>query len=206
MGKRIDMSGKTYGRLEVIEFAYTKNGRAYWKCRCSCGNITTVTGKLLRSGKTKSCGCLKLEKLMKNGLKHGLYKTRFYAIYGNMLTRCNNPNSCKYKNYGGRGIKCEWLSFNDFYKDMYQSYLDHVKEFGESNTSIDRIDVNGNYNKKNCRWATWEEQANNKTTNHTVEIDNKIMTMAQAAKKYEINYQTAASRLQRGMDFFGNKL
>ncbi len=83
-----------------------------------------------------------------------------------MRDRCNNPNCERYKNYGWRWIKCEWACFEDFYRDMWKSYEAHVKKYWEKQTTIDRIDVNGNYNKKNCRWATWGEQMGNQQKNN----------------------------------------
>lgn len=206
MGKRIDISNKRFERLIAIEVAYIKDNRAYWHCKCDCGNNVIVSGKNLRNGHTKSCGCLCVDKTRERRFKHGMKRTKFYRTYSNILTRCSNKNSDRYKNYGERNIKCEWKDFNEFYNDMYQSYLEHVKIYGEKNTSIDRIDVDGNYCKENCRWATRKEQANNKTTNHIININGELLTIAEASRKYNINYQTAASRLQRGMDFFGNKL
>lgn len=87
----------------------------------------------------------------------GLYKK-----YRNMFQRCNNKNSCQFKYYGGRNIKLLWDNYNDFKKDMYKSYIYHLKKYGSKQTTIDRINVNDNYCKKNCRWATLKEQANNK--------------------------------------------
>lgn len=97
-----------------------------------------------------------------SNLKHGMYYTRFYRIWKGLQTRVNNPNTKGYKFYGGRGIKCEWKSFEKFKKDMYKDYVQHVKDFGEKNTTLDRINNNGNYSNKNCKWATLKEQYKNR--------------------------------------------
>ena len=100
----------------------------------------------------------------KRRLRHGMKGTRFYVIWRSAIQRCYYPSHKNYKNYGGRGIRLHkrWLKFENFRDDMYKSYLIHVKRFGEKNTQIDRIRVNGNYYKDNCRWVTLKEQAANK--------------------------------------------
>lgn len=107
-------------------------------------------------------------------LKHGLStrgeKSKFYKVWENINTRCRSVKYKGYKNYGGRGIKCEWIDFMDFKTDMYDLYLEHIKEYGERNTMIERIDNNGNYCKNNCRWATKKEQVHNMRTNFMVPL------------------------------------
>lgn len=85
---------------------------------------------------------------------------RFYRIWGDMKYRCNNPNCSAYENYGGRGIKVceEWSDYENFYNDMWQSYNEHIEKFGVKQTTLDRIDVNGDYSLQNCRWSTYQEQ------------------------------------------------
>ena len=90
--------------------------------------------------------------------KHGLSTSQFYRIFYGIKARCSNPQNQAYKTYGGKGIKCLWKSFEEFKNDMYKPYLEHIKKYGDNNVSVDRIDNNGNYCKKNCRWATKELQ------------------------------------------------
>ena len=96
-------------------------------------------------------------------IKHGLYGTQFYRIYYRILERCNDSRHPRFKYYGGKGVKVSWQNFIQFRDDMYESYRKHVEKFGEKNTSIDRIDGSGGYNKENCRWATYKVQNNNRS-------------------------------------------
>lgn len=160
-----DITGTIFGYLTALEYYKTINNTAYWKCLCKCGNETVVRGSSLRNGDIKSCGCLQLERVKESEFIHGMCSTRFYKLWNGMIQRVTNPNNVAYKDYGGRNITItsKWLIFINFKEDMYESYLKHVKEFGEDNTTLDRWpDVNGNYTKDNCRWATWKEQCSNK--------------------------------------------
>lgn len=102
----------------------------------------------------------------KNKKKLNFYRENkdfgLYTRFCSMKTRCNNSNTAYYKNYGGRGIICEWKKYDDFKNDMLKSFICHINKYTKKDTTLDRIDVNGNYCKKNCRWATWKEQQNNK--------------------------------------------
>lgn len=203
--KKIDLIGQRFNRLVVIEeVGRNKQGFVMWHCKCDCGNEVDVSGSKLRNGNTKSCGCLIHDILVKRNTKHNMVGTRFYEIYACILKRCNNKNSKTYYYYGARGIKCLWSSFEEFRDDMYESYLDHVKEFGEKQTTLDRIDSNGNYSKENCRWATGKEQANNRGNGRYVTVDGECMTVAQASDRYGIKYTTIIGRLKNGKDIFGN--
>lgn len=132
------------------------------------------------------------------GFKHGLAHSVFNITYKNMASRCFNKGNGSYKDYGGRGIKCTWNNFDEFRSDMHESYLEHVEEFGEKNTQIDRIDNSGNYSKENCRWATLKEQARNKRSNTFVVYGGETKCLAEWAEVFNLNYQSLQTRLHRG--------
>ena len=163
MSNKIDMTNKIFGNLLVVRENGKVRNEAGWLCKCkNCGRDITLPGYRLRDGTYTSCGkCISIGDKVK---KHGMYKARFYHIWENMKQRCLNANSVNYKNYGGRGINIcsDWLVFENFKQDMYDSYLKHIEEYGEDQTSIDRINNNGNYELNNCQWATRSEQQSNR--------------------------------------------
>ena len=128
--------------------------------------------------------------------KHGLAKTRFNNIYHSIKNRCNNSKNYDYNKYGGRGIKCLWQSFDEFKNDMHELYLVHVAKFGEKQTTIDRIDNNGNYCKENCRWATYKQQHRNRRDNYFISFRGKTMTLAEWTEKLNMSPGTLWSRIR----------
>jgi len=193
MGKIIDLTGQRFGRLTVIEFAKkTKDRQFMWKCKCDCGNEVDVRGYSLRSGKTKSCGCLQKEINIKLRQTHGLAKTRLYNIWNGMKGRCSLQTLSCYKYYGDRGIKVceEWQTFEPFYDwAMANGYRDDL--------TIDRIDVNGNYEPTNCRWITQREQALNTRRNHYITYNGETKILEEWAMLLGINHSTLIERLNR---------
>lgn len=157
--KIIDLTGKRFGRLIVIEInKRNKKRREYlWKCKCDCGNITIVYGQNLRRGYTKSCGCYNKSQIIKANTKHGLANHQLYAIWNTMKMRCYNPKNIQYKDYGGRGITVckQWR--NDF-KLFYDFCITNGWKKG---LCIDRRNNNGNYTSSNCRFVTGKENSRN---------------------------------------------
>lgn len=166
-----------YGRLVVLRQAPNKLTKVCWHCACDCGNFTTVLSDSLGYGSSKSCGCLKTDSSCAK--THGLSQTRIYGVWANMRARCTNKKADDWDYYGGRGITvCErWTGFENFYTDM-----GHPKP----GDTLERVDVNGHYEPRNCVWASIFVQANNKRSNHFVDVDGIRMSIAQAARHHGI--------------------
>lgn len=191
--KLIDLTNKRYGKLVVIKKAKNRNKKTMWLCKCDCGKEKIIGGNELKSGNTKSCGCYNLERLHERAI-HGMSNTRLYKIWSCMKYRCNGG---KYKEsylYKDRGIKLyePWNNFNVFY--------DWAKDKYYEGSSIDRIDVNGDYGPDNCRFVDNYIQANNKRNNRFYNYKGEKLTIAELSRKYNINYFALRSRLDKGLN------
>ena len=189
MGQFIDLTGRRFTRLEVIRLKETNNHKAkLWECLCDCGSFCNVFGYNLKSGHTKSCGCLDREKAKERTTKHGMYGTQIYKIWAELQQRCFNTKHTFYKNYGGRGITvCDsWLKFENFYQDMGD-----VPE----GCQIDRIDNNKGYYKKNCRWITPKENCRNRSSNVEITFNGKTQCIAAWEEELGFNHGTLWKRL-----------
>lgn len=134
--------------------------------------------------RSQSCGCLHREKVT----AHGMHNTNFYKVWSGIKDRCLNPNNKFYRDYGGRGIQCSaWINFEDFYRDMFDSYARGL--------SIDRVDVNGNYCKENCKWSTPKEQQRNRRDSNILEYAGKRMHLVDIAQIVGISSGTLHSRI-----------
>lgn len=155
MTGRIDLSGQRFGLLTAVKVDSVVHREACWLCQCDCGHSKVVRGRDLRNGLTRSCGCASSALRSESNTTHGESGSKAYKVWTSMKQRCMNPNSQNWKDYGARGIGvCErWMSFENFLADM-----GHPPE----GLTLERNDVDGNYELANCRWASWSEQAANK--------------------------------------------
>ena len=196
---------KKFGRWTIIKEVEPrikkKRARRQVLVICDCGNIKKILYESLTSSRgTRSCGCLSIEKTIlrnKQNATHKMSNTKFYNTWYRILARCNNKRNNRWYCYGGRGIKCEWKNFEEFKNDMLTSYWKHCKKFGKKQTTIDRINVNKNYCKENCRWATYKEQMNNTRINHFITYGKETLTIKQWSEKTNINYGTLCSRINK---------
>jgi hypothetical protein len=192
-----DLSGQKFGRLTAVEhIGSDTQHQALWLCICDCGKEHITTGHSLLRGNCKSCGCLKNELSSERLKKHGGCGSRLYRIYDAMKQRCYNENHNHYKNYGGRGIVVcdEWKSSFDAFQQwaMQNGYAD--------NLTIDRINVDGNYEPQNCRWITMFEQQQNRTNTHIVEYKGEKFTISQLARKHNLKPNVLERRIKNGWD------
>lgn len=196
MGRFIDLTGQSFGRLTVIERVPSKKlGETLWLCNCSCGNTTITSTGRLRNGRCRSCGCLHKESAREQGLaskKHDKCNTLLYRVWSNMKTRCYNKNNKNYPRWGGRGIYVcdEW-------KDDFETFYNWaiVSGYAKGKT-LDRINNNGPYSPDNCRWTTFKVQANNTRNNVLITFNGETHTEAEWSDKLGIAKPTLCYRLK----------
>lgn len=193
----LDLTGQRFGRLTVLNIAHRKRDaqgdvRIFWLCKCDCGNTCIVRRSQLRSGSTKSCGCLSRELSSSRNKTHGLYGTKIYKIWSGMKSRCRYSSCQDYKYYGGKGITyCEeWNDFTSFYEWAIENgYQDGL--------SLERINVKGNYEPSNCKWVTLREQRYNLTKSLKYTINEKTKCLAEWCEIYNVPYQTVYKRIKK---------
>lgn len=188
----VDIVGQRFGRLVVQAYV----GKSHWRCLCDCGNESIVYTTKLGAGQTRSCGCLIRDVTRARSLKHGHSHrdklTREYSAWVNMRQRCINPNVRQYPNYGGRGIKvCDrWEVFENFLADMGAQ---------PSGLTLDRIDVDGDYEPDNCRWADMTTQENNRTNNHRLTFNGETLGVTEWERRTTISRHTLLKRERLGL-------
>lgn len=190
MPRKLDLIGQRFGKLVVIAKSGDKDrfGAIFWYCLCDCGGESVVRAANLRSGGTISCGCAQIEATK----THGMTKTGTFKSWESMKQRCLNPKAQSYESYGGRGIKiCDrWVnSFSNFFEDMGER---------PDGTTLERKEVNGNYEPSNCRWATRSEQQRNKSNSVFIEWNGIVKCAADWAEQVGISSKIICGRIAAG--------
>ena len=192
MSKIQDLTGQKFGRLTVLKFDEIKNKHYFWICKCDCGKICSVESSQLKSGKTKSCGCYKIDIIK----KHYKTNTRLYTIWRGIKKRCLNKNLKGFYRYGGRGISVckEWE------KDFISFYNWAIQNGYKDNLTIDRINNDGNYEPNNCRWVTMEEQSQNTCKVINLTYNFHTYSISKWARLLGISRHTLYARYKRGLN------
>lgn len=188
----IDVSGERYGRLTAVRRIAPKNGKTFWLFRCDCGKDYEARLENVRHSHTRSCGCQKTESIRQRSLRHGHQterkESRTLKSYRHAKSRCENVNDPKFPLYGGRGIKMckQWAEdFSTFLADMGECPLGRT---------LDRVDVDGHYEPRNCRWATPMQQARTRSDNVLVEHDGQTMVLKDYASLMGVSYKALHRR------------
>lgn len=195
--------GQKFNRLTVVGILKDTTGQTVWKCKCDCGNYVERLAKNIKHGEFKSCGCISKE-LQENGHCND----RLYCVYHDMVERCYYEGHASYKNYGGRGIRVcdEWRSnYLTFKAWAYSHGYDENAAFGDC--TIDRIEVNGNYEPSNCRWVDSATQAANKRPRSEwkprkvkkYRVFGELKSVAEICKEYSVSEPFLRHRLKGGM-------
>ena len=190
--------GQKYGKLTIIGFQRKISSRGWdWVVQCECGTQKVVSPSDVKSGKTKSCGCLLRETSAQRmtKFKHGVKENkRLYGIYNGIKRRCYSLNEPRYKDYGGRGIRMcdEWKDRAKGFDQFVSWSLSHGYS---ENMTIDRIDVDGNYTPENCRWVTLQEQNGNKRQTHWVDYQGEHIQLYKLCQRLNLSYDLMHDRI-----------
>lgn len=189
----MEQSGDKIGRWTLLK-ERTLGDKPAWKCRCECGEKRVVLRQSLRSGRSKSCGCLALEL----STQHGLTGSPTWNSWKSMHDRCSRKGNASYPRYGARGIRVctRWAQFESFLQDM---------GLRPEGTELDRKDNDGNYTPSNCRWVTKRKNNNNKSNNVKVFYKGKEISIMQLSRKTGISASTLYSRKRRGIPVFASE-
>lgn len=200
MPRRIDLTGKRFGKLTVVQAADSRTSpggskKAYWLCNCDCGCSKEIAAASLIRGVVISCGCVVKDRISQLNRTHGQTGTRLYRIWCAMKSRCNNPNFWEYRNYGGRGIRVcdEW-------NDDFSSFKTWASLNGYTNEmSIDRINNNLGYSPLNCRWIPKSEQSSNRRNSIYISAYNKTLSAREWSVRLGLSYSTIVYRYHQGL-------
>jgi len=192
MSRRLELTGMIIGKWTVLSECERRRGQTHWVCRCECGTEAVVAGSELNHGRSRQCrGC----RTRTHGASRRKDKksTPEYGAWCGMIGRCESPKNQRFKNYGGRGI-----SVCERWRHSFQNFLEDMGKRPSLTHSLDRIDVNGNYEPGNCRWATATQQARNKRNNRVLAAFGKTMTITEWAEQTGIPPYTIRRRIRRG--------
>lgn len=197
MGQLIPLENRQFGILTVLKRAPNRGKHIYYKCKCACGKTVEVRNDKLTNGQAISCGC---KRKKRSDCKYDTANSRLYAVYTAMKQRCLNERCRAYKNYGGRGIKIcgSWLEKGGFEEFQTWAYKSGYQEAEYGKYTLDRIDVNGDYEPQNCRWTTIQEQQNNTTRNIILEYKGEKHNIKKWSEIRELSYSKILKRLKLG--------
>ncbi len=188
--------GDVFNYLTVLREDGRSRNRIIWLCKCICGNDTNVITYQLKSGKTKSCGCLRVETIKKIRTTHGKSNTNEYSIWSDIIKRTTNKNADSYKDYGNRGIK-----MCDEWRNSFENFLNDMGNRPSKFHTIERSDNDKNYEPGNCIWATIDIQARNKRNNIIIEKDGESMILEDWAKKLNVTRSVFKTIIKNNSDY-----
>lgn len=193
MGRIDDLTGKVFGRL-TASYRTMNSGKGKWVCHCSCGNEVTVRGPDLKNRHTQSCGCIRIDSVIKPNTIHGLGNHPLYKVWKGIKTRCLNQNDGNYTNYGGRGISVcsEWAD------DPKEFIRWGIRSGWERGLQIDRRNNDGNYDPNNCHWTDRIRQGRNRRDNVILEFNGEKRVLSEWAEIKNIKIGTLWYRLNNG--------